>query len=164
MALAIIIVIVIAPPKLFKPHMKLLLALALAALKTTIAFAAADEAIIKDIAKRTNLEPAFIRENYDACDGGVTLPMSICFSYRLAVEDAKLNKSYQKLMSRAREGKNDASLVRAQRAWIAYRDAACSFEGEFAAGGGSAEGIYVLTCKIDLTKQRTERLTANLQP
>lgn len=141
--------------------MKTLLLLALA---SSSALAAPDETIIKDIAKRMNLEVAFIRQNYDACDGGVTLPMSICYSYRLGVEDAKLNKSYQKLMNSARESKNDASLVRAQRAWLAYRDSACSFEGEYGAGGGTAEGIYVLTCKIDLTKERTQRLDAAMRP
>ena len=50
-----------------------------------------------------------------------------------------------------------------KRAWIAYRDAACRYEGKMGAGGGSAEVLYVLGCKEELTKQRADRLAESLK-
>lgn len=52
-----------------------------------------------------------------------------------------------------------ATLLEAQRAWIAYRDAHCRSEGYYARGG-TLESLLVATCKLELTRQRTEQLQA----
>lgn len=49
------------------------------------------------------------------------------------------------------------TLLKAQRAWIAYRDAHCMSEG-FAFRGGSMEPLIVATCKASLTDMRTGQL------
>jgi uncharacterized protein YecT (DUF1311 family) len=134
------------------------------ALCTSAAVAAApDETIVHEMAKQTHMPADDIRRDYDACDSGVTLSMKICGSYRWMVEDARLNKAYKQALTKAREMGYESSLVRAQRAWLAYRDAACTYEGEMGAGGGTAEGLYVLGCKLDLTKQQADRLENSLR-
>lgn len=51
-----------------------------------------------------------------------------------------------------------ATLLEAQRAWIAYRDAHCRSEGYYARGG-TLEPLLVATCKTKLTKDRTQALS-----
>ncbi|WP_421858477.1 lysozyme inhibitor LprI family protein [Oricola sp.] len=53
-------------------------------------------------------------------------------------------------------GAEDA-LLKAQRAWIEYRDGHCASEG-FAARGGSLEPLLVSSCKAHMTKERTQEL------
>jgi uncharacterized protein YecT (DUF1311 family) len=129
---------------------------------TTQVSAEPDEAVVLEMARQTHLTPGEIRLNYDACGSGVTLTMKICASYRWRVEDSRLNQIYKQALAKARESGYEASLIRAQRAWVAFRDAACTYEGEIGAGGGTAEGLYVLSCKENLTKQRADRLVAVL--
>lgn len=50
------------------------------------------------------------------------------------------------------------TLLRAQRLWIAYRDAHCTGEGYYARGG-SLEPLLVSKCKTKLTIQRTRYLS-----
>ncbi|NNC73140.1 MAG: DUF1311 domain-containing protein [Sphingomonadaceae bacterium] len=49
------------------------------------------------------------------------------------------------------------TLLKAQRAWIEYRDAHCQSEGYWARGG-PLEPLLVSTCKTRLTEERTEQL------
>ena len=49
------------------------------------------------------------------------------------------------------------ALLQAQRAWIAFRDAACAAEG-FPMRGGSAEPLLVYGCMARLTAQRATDL------
>lgn len=53
----------------------------------------------------------------------------------------------------------EEALLKAQRAWIAYRDGHCEAEG-FAARGGTLEPLLVSTCLADMTRRRTEELKA----
>ncbi|MDG2002139.1 MAG: lysozyme inhibitor LprI family protein [Novosphingobium sp.] len=50
-----------------------------------------------------------------------------------------------------------ATLLKAQRAWLKFRDAQCTSEG-YIFRGGSMEPFMVATCKTALTKERTEQL------
>lgn len=49
------------------------------------------------------------------------------------------------------------TLLEAQRAWLAYRDAHCRLEG-YAFLGGSAQPMIVSGCLATLTRQRTQEL------
>jgi uncharacterized protein YecT (DUF1311 family) len=69
-----------------------------------------------------------------------------------------MNRLYKAALAEAKDFGYQDSLVRAQRAWLAYRDAACVFEGKMGAGGGTAEGLYILSCKEELTAERADRL------
>jgi uncharacterized protein YecT (DUF1311 family) len=113
--------------------------------------------------RTSGLSKEEIRANYNACDSGITLSMKICASYRWVTQDVRLNHLYKQSLEKARELSYEKSLIRAQRAWLAYRDATCAYEGEMGAGGGTAEGLYVLSCKEDLTKERADRLEAALR-
>lgn len=49
------------------------------------------------------------------------------------------------------------TLLEAQRAWLAYRDAQCRLEG-YSFFGGSAQPMIVAGCLATLTRQRTQEL------
>lgn len=49
------------------------------------------------------------------------------------------------------------SLLEAQRAWLAYRDAQCRLEG-YSFLGGSAQPMIVSGCLATITRQRTQEL------
>lgn len=53
----------------------------------------------------------------------------------------------------------EKALLKAQRAWIDYRDGQCEAEG-FAVRGGSMEPMIVAGCLAELTRKRTEELKA----
>ena len=56
----------------------------------------------------------------------------------------------------------EESLLKAQRAWIDYRDGHCESEGmKFA--GGSMQPLIVNSCKASLTRARTEELLLLLE-
>ena len=48
-------------------------------------------------------------------------------------------------------------LLKAQRAWLAYRDSQCEALG-FTVEGGSMQPLVVSSCLADLTRKRTEEL------
>ena len=49
------------------------------------------------------------------------------------------------------------TLLKAQRAWLTYRDAHCRF-ASYDARGGSLQPTLINDCMADLTKARTQRL------
>jgi uncharacterized protein YecT (DUF1311 family) len=51
----------------------------------------------------------------------------------------------------------EKALLKAQRAWIDYRDGQCEAEG-FQARGGTMEPMLVAGCIANLTDQRTKEL------
>lgn len=53
----------------------------------------------------------------------------------------------------------EEALMKAQRAWIAYRDGQCEAAG-FAAHGGSMEPMLIYACQAELTTARTAELLA----
>ena len=56
----------------------------------------------------------------------------------------------------------EAALLKAQRAWIDFRDGQCESEG-FEARGGSMEPLLVSTCLTRLTNQRIQELILLMQ-
>jgi uncharacterized protein YecT (DUF1311 family) len=58
--------------------------------------------------------------------GGVTAEMIECMSAETARQDARLNENYKRLMSKL-SAKRKKELLEAQRAWIKFWDANCSF-------------------------------------
>jgi len=140
--------------------MKIILPVLALALMPIAAHSAPDEQVVLTMAKQTGLSPTEIRESYNACDSGVTRSMKICGAYRLTEQDLRLNRLYKQALTKAKEQGLEETLVKAQRAWLSYRDAQCPFEGRSNAEGGTAEGLYVLSCKLVLTKQQADRLEA----
>ena len=128
----------------------------------SLAQAAADEAVVQHVLRDSHgITADEIRRDYDACDS-TTLSMRICSAYRVAVQDIRLNRLYSQASAQARELGFDASLRDAEKAWLNYRDAQCAFEGQNGGGGGTAQPLYVLSCKEELTKIQADRLEAGL--
>ncbi|WP_339113139.1 lysozyme inhibitor LprI family protein [Thioclava sp. GXIMD2076] len=94
------------------------------------------------------------------CDApGTQAEMTACAGQDYATADAELNAAYAEARTRAHErgAVQAGALLQAQRAWIAYRDAACIAEGlEY--DGGSMQPMAVAMCKTELTKRRSEDL------
>jgi len=130
------------------------------AVASVSAHAGPDDRVVEEMLKRTSgISAEDIRRDYDACDSGVTFSMKLCAAYRWIEQDIRLNSAYKRLREQTDKG-DASSLVNAERAWLAYRDAECAFEGKAGAGGGTAEGLYVLSCKEVLTRQQADRLAA----
>ncbi len=96
---------------------------------------------------------------------------TMCMNQRLgnAFEEAdkKLNASYQRVMKQLAGPKNDdadypavrASLIDAQRHWVAFRDSDCAGQFTLSAGGTLRDAV-LLSCKIDRTNARIKELDA----
>jgi len=125
--------------------------------------AAANDAVVKKMAKETGLSEAEIRENSSGdCGRGTQLDMNICMQYLYFEADAKLNETYLDLLSRLKRKQDRDALKAAQRAWIKFRDAECNFTtGKWA--GGSMRPTAVSSCRKTMTEARTNDLTQQLQ-
>lgn len=102
-------------------------------------------------------------------DGQTTVGMMQCAQAEADAWDALLNAEYQRARESARQGdaaedrpefQNAAqTLLEAQRAWIAFRDANCAME--YARwGSGSMRMTAGASCLLDMTAERTLDLRA----
>ena len=105
-------------------------------------------------------------QDTDCSNPQTQMEMNHCAGLEYQAADEDLNADYRMARDAMKQldeylpdgGRSAAqSLLDAQRAWIAYRDAACETEG-FLFRGGSMEPLIVLTCKTDLTRKRSEAL------
>jgi uncharacterized protein YecT (DUF1311 family) len=103
---------------------------------------------------------------YTACERSTTSnpEYKACLARAADAADRKLNEAYKRLQSAIRAGAKEMgqrpdeqlrALVRAQKAWIAYRDENCTFEDELAFGGTSIGGNYS-ACLCALSHERVE--------
>jgi uncharacterized protein YecT (DUF1311 family) len=70
--------------------------------------------------------------------------------------DAEVNRVYHSTVKRLQA--DDAALLRkAQRAWLAYRDAQCEAERALWGGGTGGPAAW-MSCKVELTRQRTAEI------
>jgi uncharacterized protein YecT (DUF1311 family) len=92
--------------------------------------------------------------------------MTLCEQVRQDAADKALNAQYKKTRAAmvaadkdldAGEKGAEKALLKAQRAWIDYRDGQCEAEG-FQARGGTMEPMLVAGCIANLTDQRTKEL------
>jgi uncharacterized protein YecT (DUF1311 family) len=76
--------------------------------------------------------------------------------------DKALNQTFKDIERRLADDANGKHrLVAAQRAWIAFRDAECSFQSSGEDGGTAAPEV-ALICRTALTTDRVEQLKAYL--
>lgn len=97
--------------------------------------------------------------------------MKLCAEIRWKTADAELNKLYAEAIAAAREQyrsmhgeagyekmpDTEATLRKAQHAWIAFRDANCDYQYQVY-WGGSIAGLSYLACKADMTQARVKEL------
>ncbi len=97
--------------------------------------------------------------------------MNVCAGQDYASADTELNEVWRELRETARRADEYAAddgrpghwatLLEAQRAWLAYRDAHCRLVG-YDARGGSLEPMLVTSCKAELTRERSRSMRALL--
>ena len=106
--------------------------------------------------------------------GSTTVGMGYCYGQEFEYWDARLNAAYAALMAieRAQDAEikelgsaapSTAEALRAmQRAWIAYRDAACDYERS-QWGGGTGGGPASAACMMGLTGSQALALEDRLE-
>jgi uncharacterized protein YecT (DUF1311 family) len=88
------------------------------------------------------------------CASSKTDDLLACAQAALDRADAALNEQWRRMP-------HSAALQRAQKAWLAWRDAEC--EAENYATGGNEQEAARLSCLADLTDQRAKQLSANYE-
>lgn len=92
----------------------------------------------------------------DCSDLTSTYDLKLCYDQQLGKEDARLNANY-KLCMKKLDSIAKAKLQKAQRAWIAFRDADCDFQAD-EMRNGSIEPVIALSCLAAETKERADML------
>ena len=115
--------------------------------------------------------PALAQQDWDCTDSG-NLPqqgMNHCAYIDWQTSDRALNVAWAKVREHMKgvdetnreyypaQVNGEESLLKAQRAWIDYRDGHCDAEGaQFT--GGSIQPLIINSCKAAMTRKRTEEL------
>ena len=86
---------------------------------------------------------------------GVNPDMIDCIMAEAKQQDARLNENYKRLMSKLSEERKKA-LLEAQRAWIRFRDANCTFWDDPA--GGQSAAVTAKECILTTTADRASEL------
>jgi len=84
--------------------------------------------------------------------GGIDTAIKDCGSAEIDRQDRELNASYAALKSTLAPGLR-TDLIKAQRAWLAFRDAECTFDYSRELPGSLA-GLVYQSCKIRMTMAR----------
>ncbi len=123
------------------------------------------------IAEATTLAEREANFDEDTCDGKYTATNQIldCINGALEKADRSLNEVYSQIKREfaavANNGSpllskdNENDLVRAERAWVAFKDAHCLVAGELLAPG-TGMAIETRQCLLRLTRERTKFLNS----
>jgi len=88
--------------------------------------------------------------------------MNECADASFKEADKKLNALYKQIEARLKDDADTkALLVQAQRDWVKFRDAECSFQTAGAAGGSMAP-MLIATCMDGLTQARVKNFESYL--
>ncbi|RVT40799.1 lysozyme inhibitor LprI family protein [Sphingobium algorifonticola] len=103
-------------------------------------------------------------------DRGGDLPSAECWSRAFRSADVELNAVWPKVRAAARDADKyfkptprrdkpsaENDLLKAQRTWLAWRDAECAARSDWAQGG-SLQNVIVSQCAHDLTRARIDQL------
>ena len=83
-----------------------------------------------------------------------------CAGIDFNAADARLNALYKAMMSKY-DAPNQALLKTAQRAWIGFRDAECTYETNLTVGG-TINSMEDTICRTEKTNARIKELNAQL--
>jgi uncharacterized protein YecT (DUF1311 family) len=89
-------------------------------------------------------------------DAVSTKDIQDCMDSEWKKADRELNRVYQESLKRLKP-EQAASLKKAQRAWLTYRDAQCEANYKMFAGGTAAP-LALTQCRVTLTQERTKTL------
>ena len=106
-------------------------------------------------------------QNVDCNNAQTQADMNQCAAEDYRKADAAMNAQWaetravliewDKTTGAAKDEGAAKRLLASQRAWLAYRDAACDVEG-YSVQGGSMQPLTISSCLADLTTRRTEEL------
>jgi uncharacterized protein YecT (DUF1311 family) len=108
-------------------------------------------------------------------DAQAQLAMNMCAQIDFERADAQLNRVYREEIAGARHQDREidrsfdqrptaeAVLREAQRAWVTFRDAQCTYEGYGEARGGSLEPMVYSDCRARLTRERIAQLGQSVE-
>ncbi|MGE4481897.1 lysozyme inhibitor LprI family protein [Acidocella sp.] len=98
----------------------------------------------------------------DCSRADTQMELDACAAAAFKADDATLNQLYARIEARlGGDADKRKALVAAQRAWVAYRDAACKFAAS-GVEGGSIHPMIVTDCEDRLTKRRIQDFQAYL--
>jgi uncharacterized protein YecT (DUF1311 family) len=103
------------------------------------------------------------KEHSDCVDKawkGTTADMLQCEGEELDRQDARLNDAYKKLTSKLSPDREKA-LLKAQRAWIKFREANCDYW--YDPHGGTAARMNASGCLLTMTATRAKELEGMLE-
>ena len=105
----------------------------------------------------------FAHAAVDCANASDQSTMNQCAGQEYTAADKQLNAVYQQITTRLKgNAESKKLLVSAQRAWIGFRDAECTFSASGVAGGSVYPLIYS-NCMTSVTKVRTEALKQYLK-
>ncbi len=116
-----------------------------------------DERVVRALSRSSSLSDQEIRESYKACDSGVTRSMTICVAYGQRAQELRLNEVYLEVLKNVKGTGAEKKLLKAQRAWLAYRITSCDYESDGWAGG-TGHGMIELSCLTTLARDRVQQL------
>ena len=96
----------------------------------------------------------------DKVKNGTTADMLQCGGEELDRQDARLNDAYKKLMSKLSSDRKKA-LLKAQRAWVRFREANCDYW--YDPQGGTAARLNASGCSLTMTAARAKELEGMLE-
>lgn len=140
----------------------LLFSIAFIALSNLAHAAEPDERVVRALSQSSSLSDQEIRENYNACDSGVTRSMTICAAYENRAEDLRLNDVYRKVLKNVKGTSAEKKLIKAQRAWLTFRAAICDYESD-GWTGGTGHGMIELSCLAEKTRDRVRQLEGDAE-
>lgn len=88
----------------------------------------------------------------DEPEGWTTVGMVNCLERETAWWDARLNENYAAVLETL-DDERTASLRKAQRAWLAFRDAECGFQYDYWREG-TIRSVFGSSCMLELTARR----------
>ena len=121
-----------------------------------------DEKVINKMVSTTSLTAEEIRVDYKAGCGSISYrPMFICTKFQYTAADIELNDIYNKIKNNLKQQNAISKLIKAQKAWIVFRDATCEYETDEVEG--RFRDVLNNSCLIAVTKSRIVQLKQYLK-
>lgn len=99
----------------------------------------------------------------DCANASDQATLDACAGKDFDAADKKLNDAYKQITDRLKDNAGSKKLlVDAQRAWVAFRDAECNFQGGPPETAGSVRPMVVANCQAGLTTLRLKDLQGYL--
>jgi uncharacterized protein YecT (DUF1311 family) len=109
------------------------------------------------------IAPIAVALAQDCANATSQMAMNVCADQAYRKTDAELNAVYKQINDRLKDDKETIKLlVNAQKAWLAFRDAECTFSTS-ASAQGSVYPMLVAQCRDGLTSKRIDELKTYLR-